>query len=78
MTCRALSYALAKPDWNVPHAAHLHRLVGQPDAGYDRRKRDAGHAREIADSRNTPVTQRSHRFDISARRPRGRVIEGVA
>ncbi|MDR7085652.1 hypothetical protein J2X11_000491 [Aeromicrobium panaciterrae] len=78
MTCRALPYALARPDRDATRRAHLHCLVGQPSAGYDRRKRDAGHARVIFTSPNTPGSRRFHSFDISARRPRGRVIEGDA
>ena len=53
-----------------PFTPHLHGLAPQPAAGYDRRKRDADHAREIAARPTTPCdTRRFHRFDSGAETP---------
>jgi len=61
MTRRVLSYAVKassscplQPSCGALASADLHRLAGPCDAGYDRRKRDADHARAIVASPTTP------------------------
>ncbi len=70
---RVLSYAfetsLLRLPSSRPLTPDLHGLARQPAAGYDRRKRDADHAREIAARPTTPVTRRFHRFDSGAETP---------
>ncbi len=58
--------------------ADLRCLAGPPTTGYDRGKRDASHARVIADSPTTPCDSTISPLRTSVRRPRCQLIEGVA